>query len=85
MPFDPNQPQANELIDAVQLRNQFNSLNDEIAVRTTSADLATAIADTARNPLSITPLAITFSDPPTPAEAQAIVDAFNALVTALQR
>ena len=26
MPFDPNQPQAGELIDAVQLRNQFNGL-----------------------------------------------------------
>lgn len=26
MPFDPNQPQQGELIDAVQLRNQFNGL-----------------------------------------------------------
>jgi hypothetical protein len=30
MPFDPNQPQAGEEIDAVQLRNQFNGLNDKI-------------------------------------------------------
>jgi hypothetical protein len=26
MPFNPNEPQAGELIDAVQLRNQFNGL-----------------------------------------------------------
>ena len=26
MPFDPNQPQNGELIDAMQLRNQFNGL-----------------------------------------------------------
>ena len=26
MPFDPNQPQNGELIDAVQLRDQFNGL-----------------------------------------------------------
>jgi hypothetical protein len=51
----------------------------------TTAQLDVAIADTARNPLGITPLAITFSDPPTAAEAQVIVDFVNTLVATLLR
>jgi hypothetical protein len=67
------------------MREQLTSLNDEIALRVTSGDLTTAIADTARNPLSIAPLAITLSDPVTAAEGQVIVDYVNALLAALQR
>jgi hypothetical protein len=50
-----------------------------------TAQLDAAIADTPRNPITVPPLAITFSDPPTPAEVQAIVDAYNVLLAALQR
>jgi len=30
MPFNPNEPQNGETVDADVLRNQFNALNDEI-------------------------------------------------------
>ena len=51
----------------------------------TAAQLAAALATTARNPDSVTPLALAISDPPTQAEVQAIVDWLGPLLTALQR
>jgi len=45
----------------------------------------TAIAGTAQNPIGIAPLALTISDPPTQGEVQAIMDAYNALLAAIQR
>ena len=50
-----------------------------------AAQLAAAVATTARNPDTLTPLALTISDPPTQAEVQAILDAHAALLAALQR
>ena len=47
--------------------------------------LAAAVASTARNPDGLAPLALTISDPPTQAEVQAILDAHDALLAALQR
>jgi hypothetical protein len=51
----------------------------------TQAALDAAIGGTAQNPTSITPLSLSISDPPTQAEVQSIVDAYNALLTTLQR
>ena len=51
----------------------------------TQAVLDAAIAGTAQNPSGIAPLALTISDPPTQGEVQAIMDAYNALLAALQR
>jgi hypothetical protein len=85
MPFDPSKPADHSPLSSAEMREQLTSLDDEIAQRATSGDLATAIAETARNPSAITPLAITFSDPPTAAEAQAIVDFVNTMLAGLQR
>ncbi|MEQ1862597.1 MAG: hypothetical protein ABMA13_21970 [Chthoniobacteraceae bacterium] len=51
----------------------------------TQGQLDTAIAGTARNPNTLSPLTIIISDPPTQAEVQAIVDAYNLLLTNTQR
>ena len=47
--------------------------------------LNSAIMDTAHNPTSISTLSLTISDPPTKAEVEAILGAYNSLVAALQR
>jgi hypothetical protein len=44
-----------------------------------------AIADTARNPTTLTPLNMTVSDPPTQAEVQQIASQLDALLAELQR
>lgn len=51
----------------------------------TNAALNEAIAGTARNPLAVPTLNITISDPPQQAEVQAIVAAYNLLLTTSQR
>ena len=75
MPFDPSLPQETTLIDAAQMRDQLNGLNDA---------LNTAIAGTAQNP-SLGPFTIALSDPPTRPEVQAILDVLNALINQLTR
>ena len=47
--------------------------------------LFSAMMDTARNPTSISTLNLTISDPPTKAEVEAILGAYNSLVSVLQR
>ncbi len=51
----------------------------------TQAALDATIATTALNPSAVDPLSVTISDPPTQAEVQAVVDAYNALLAALLR
>lgn len=75
MPFDPSLPQENTLIDAAQMRDQLNGLNDTIAA---------GIAGTAQNP-SLGPLSIALSDPPTRPEVQQIVDFLNTLLNQITR
>jgi len=53
MAFDPNKPQANTPVDAVEIRNQLNGLNDKIdaqaatitALQQTVAQLQQQVAD----------------------------------------
>lgn len=51
----------------------------------TTSDLNSAIAGTARNPLSLTPLTQSISDPPTQEQVQNIQNLLNALLTEAQR
>ncbi len=51
----------------------------------TAAALASAIADCAQNPATVTNLTLTVSDSPTQSELQAVVDKLNELITALRR
>jgi hypothetical protein len=80
MAFDPSLPENSANVKAEELRNQFNGLREEAA-----SELTAAIAETARNPSAIAPLAFTCSAAPTAAEAQAIVDFVNTMLAGLQR
>jgi len=51
----------------------------------TTAQMNTAIAGTAKNPASIAPSNISFSDPPTASELTQLQDKFNELLSALKR
>lgn len=51
----------------------------------TTSQLDTAIATTAQNPTSVSPLSISFSDPPTSGELVQVQDKLNELLSALQR
>jgi hypothetical protein len=51
----------------------------------TTAQLTSAIATTAANPMNISPLNITISDPPTQGEVQQILSRMNDLISALYR
>jgi hypothetical protein len=57
----------------------------EVTTAQMETAIPTAIGGTAQNPTSITPLSLSISDPPTQAEVQSIVDAYNTLISALQR
>ena len=92
MAFDPNKPTANTITDAVEMRSQLNGLNDNInnvAVQVnnmmTPDDITDAInANSANNVNGVAPLTLTISNPPTQAQVQAIVTAYNTLLLALK-
>ena len=92
MAFDPTKPVAGAEIDAVELNNQFNGLNDNINTLAdqvnnlpTAADVDYSIrAQSARNVDGIGALTLTISNPPTQAQVQAILNAFNTLLLALK-
>jgi hypothetical protein len=86
MPYDPTKPANGSPIVAVELRNQFIALNEEIILRPTFANMTDNIAlQSAALPDSVPALGLVISDPPTQAEVQAIVDAYNALLQVLKR
>ena len=78
MAFDPTIPQNGDDIDAVEMRAQFNALNDRIVA------LEAALANTAQNP-NLGTFNIALSDPPTRAEVQAILDVLNTLINQITR
>lgn len=57
----------------------------EVTMAQMDTAIAAAVSTTARNPTSISPLAITFTDPPTAAELTQVQDKINALLGALTR
>ena len=82
MPFDPSLPVNNSLISSSELRNQLNglkSLLDNVEV-----ELNNAIAGTAVNP-AVNLLGQSISNPPTPAQVQAIQNKLNELINAITR
>ena len=82
MPFDPLKPATGSPLSSEEMRGQLNALNDAIAAG--QAVTNGAIAGTAQNP-SMGPLNIALSDPPTRAEVQVLLDAFNALLNQITR
>ena len=85
MPFDPNFPPDHQELDAAPFRDQFNALNDSLNQLPGSQAMCAAVANFAPcNVDQFPPLTLAVSNPPTQAEVQAILDAFNALVMSLR-
>jgi hypothetical protein len=92
MPFDSNFPPDHQDLDAAPFRDQFNGLNDNINnlanqvanLPTVDSVLDTVTAYAARNVDGLGALTLTISNPPTQAQVQAIVNAYNTLLLALK-
>jgi hypothetical protein len=82
MAFDPTLPVENTPLDAAQMRDQLNGLNDLIQQR---PDVNAMEADAAGPALSVNYLHMTVSNPPTQAEMQTIADKLDELLVALRR
>jgi len=68
---------VDQLNDVVNMLSQdMNAIADNLGVQ---------LADTARNPVNVSPLSLTISDPPTQAEVQAIALRLDDLIGNLQR
>jgi len=68
--FDPNLPADNSLISSGELRGQFQALSVEIGgIR--------------GKLISLTPLGLSVSDPPTQAEVQALADKLDEVINTL--
>ena len=85
MPFDPNIPQDNTLIDAVQMREQLNALNDDIQNRTTQADLNNAIASTSNNSNNVGTLGQGADGNYNQSQMQDLINKVDELINALRR
>jgi hypothetical protein len=92
MAFDPTKPVENSPLDAAEMRNQFNGLNDTLTtvagqmatLPTVDEMLDTISAQAPRSVDGLATLTLTISNPPTQAQVQAILNAFNSLVLALK-
>ena len=85
MAFDSTKPQNGTDLDAVEIRNQLNALNDLIAAQAAQiAALWVALANTAQNP-SLSQMTFGLSDPPSQVQLQAIYDTLNTLINQLVR
>ena len=84
MPYDPTLPKDNSLVAAGELRGQFAGLKSLIDQHPSFADVDTEIAKFGPQPMSVTGLGLTVSDPPTQSEVQAIADKLDELINALQ-
>jgi hypothetical protein len=92
MAYDPTLPAHGAPIVSQELRDQFNGLNDnlntvagQLANLPTVDTVSDAInAGAARNVDSLGTLTLTISNPPTQAQVQALLNAFNNLVLGLK-
>ena len=87
MAYDPTLPANNSQISSSELRNQLKGLHDITNETADGLDqeITNQIAGTAINPLTVTTLTQTISNPPTQAQVQAIQDKLNELITAVLR
>ena len=67
------------------MRDQFSGLQQNIQAKAFEDDCVGRLMTTAVNPVGVSPLPFTVSDPPTQAEMQQVVDTLNALIAALVR
>ena len=95
MPFDPAQPANGSPLDSQVMRDQLNGLKDIIDTtlpgpqgvpgEVTQAQLDAAVFGCAANPLSIYPLSMVVSNPPTQVEVQAIAQRLDELIGAIRK
>ncbi|MBL9117861.1 MAG: hypothetical protein JNJ83_22825 [Verrucomicrobiaceae bacterium] len=85
MPFDPSLPQANTEIDAEQMRDQLNALNDDIQTRATNAALASAIENTSANTNAVTTLDMNPEANYDPNQLQMVIQKLNELILTARR
>ena len=89
MPFDPNLPQANTEIDAVQMRDQLNGLNDLISGKTSAAEVNNAvslgISGTSNNSNAVGQMSLSVDPSYNQAQMQQISDKLDELILALRR
>ena len=86
MAFDPTKPVAGAEIDANELRDQLNGLNDLITDQPSMDEVNNAIvSNTPRNCDNVGLFTGNFSNPPTQAELVAFKTWANGLVTQLHR
>lgn len=79
-----------QLIEDIPAGVSLEQFNDAIGNMDTMIisvvdSLGTEIAGTARNPVNVSPLNLTITHPPTPAEVQAIADKLDQLIGNLMR
>jgi hypothetical protein len=92
MPYDPTLPVDHSQVVAAELRNQLNALNDNNVnlagqvgtLPTVDEMLDTISAQAPRSVDGLATLTLTISNPPTQAQVQALLNAFNSLVLALK-
>lgn len=85
MPFDPNIPQENTLIDAVQMRAQLNALNAEIQNRATLGDLSNAFSSTSANSNGVSTLGQGADGNYNQTQMQDLINKVDELINALRR
>ena len=87
MPFDPTKPADHSDLDAGEMRNQLNALNQTIGNvdQGANAALAAAISDTCRSTNAVALLNMTVSNPPQQWEVQALADKIDEMLNAQRR
>ena len=89
MPFDPNLPQANTEIDAVQMRAQLNGLNDLISAKPSLGEVNNAVSlgiqGTSNNSNAVGQMSLNVDPNYSQAQMQQISDNLDELILALRR
>ncbi|MGB8166847.1 MAG: hypothetical protein WCF18_05110 [Chthoniobacteraceae bacterium] len=85
MPYDPNLPQENTLIDAAQMRAQLQALNADTQTRVTQGELAAAIAGTSNNSNAVGTLGQGADSSYNQTQIQDILNKLDELINALRR
>jgi hypothetical protein len=89
MPFDPNLPQANTEIDAVQMRAQLNGLNDLISAKPSVGEVANAVSlgiqGSSNNSNAEGQMSLSADGSYNSSQLQQVMDKLDELILALRR
>jgi hypothetical protein len=89
MPFDPNLPQANTEIDAVQMRAQLNGLNDLISAKPSVGEVVNAVNQglqgSSNNSNAVGQMSLSADGSYNALQLQQVMDTLDELILALRR